>query len=291
MCNKYKASLLLGFTCISKSIYALEIGPGDYEPIPAGMTAFLTYYQHAERKDFYNNGHKVSDNSKLRSDVAILRLIHSVGLSDNLVVQPQFVLPYGQLHAGGDSDALGQATGVGDLILGAPFIWTLPTERKDIVSIAPFIYLPTGDYDHDRGLNFGDNRWRFLLQGVYIHHFSDTWALDAAADVSWATDNDEYGPTKIQSEQKTRYEYQTHLRYSVNNALSIAVGAGHIRGAENSFEDASQNDELRTTYARLTFTYFIEPTIQLQAQLGKDLEVDQGSKEASRINLRFTKVF
>lgn len=291
MPNKYNVCLLLGFACASTSIYALEIAPGDYEPIPAGMTALLTYYQHAERKDFYSEGHKVSDNSKLRSDVALLRLIHSVGLSESLVVQPQFILPYGQLKAGGDIDTLGQVTGIGDLILGAPFIWTLPTEHKDVVSIAPFIYLPTGDYNHDRGLNLGDNRWKFVLQGVYNHHFSETWALDAAADVTWATNNDEYGPDEIRSEQKARYEYQTHVRYNVNNTMSVAVGAGHIRGAENSLEGASQNDELRTTYARLTFTYFVEPTMQLQAQLGKDLEVDQGSKESSRINLRFTKLF
>lgn len=291
MSNKYKSCLLLIVAFVFKSAYALEIAPGDYEPIPAGMTAFLTYFQHAERKEFYRDGNKVSDDSKLRSDVALLRLIHSVGLGDNLVVQPQFILPYGHLHAAGDIEALGQTTGVGDLILGAPLIWTLPTQNKDIISIAPFIYLPTGDYDNDRSLNLGDNRWKLVLQGVYTHHFSDKWALDGAADVTWATDNNDYGHDNLRSEQRARYEYQTHVRYNVNEAMTVAVGGGHISGAETSIDGAGQHDEVRSTYARLTFTYFIEPTVQLQAQLGKDIDVEQGLKEDSRLNLRFTKVF
>lgn len=291
MSKKYKYCLLLIIALVSRPIYALEIAPGDYEPIPAGMTAFLTYFQHAERKDFYQGGRKVLGDSKFRSDVALLRLIHSVGLGDNLVVQPQFILPYGHLHAAGDIEALGQTTGVGDLILGAPLIWTLTTQNKDIFSIAPFIYLPTGDYDNDRSLNLGDNRWKFVLQGVYTHHFSDKWALDGAADVSWATDNDDYGRDNLTSEQRARYEYQTHLRYKVDDAMAVAVGVGHIRGAETSIDGADQQDEIRSTYARLTLTYFIEPTVQLQAQLGRDIDVEQGLKEDSRLNLRFTKVF
>lgn len=291
MSNKYKSCLLLIVALVSKPIYALEIAPGDYEPIPAGMTAFLTYFQHAERTEFYRDGDKVSDNSKFRSDVALLRLIHSVGLGDNLVVQPQFILPYGHLHASGDIEALGQTTGVGDLILGAPFIWTLPTQNKDIFTIGPFIYLPTGDYDNDRSLNLGDNRWKFVLQGVYSHHFSDKWVLDGAADVTWATDNDDYGNDNSKSKQRARYEYQTSLRYNVNDATAVAVGVGHISGAETSIDGADQQDEIRSTYARLTLTHFIEPTVQLQAQLGRDIDVEQGLKEGSRLNLRFTKVF
>ncbi|MNN62994.1 hypothetical protein D3C81_1783340 [compost metagenome] len=66
---------------------------------------------------------------------------------------------------------------------------------------------------------------------------------------------------------------------------------GHISGAETSIDGADQQDEIRSTYARLTLTHFIEPTVQLQAQLGRDIDVEQGLKEGSRLNLRFTKVF
>lgn len=291
MTHAHKTCLLLCVLLCANRVNALEIAPGDYEPIPPGMTAFLTYFQHAERSDLYRNGRKVSDDFKLRSDVAILRTIHSIGLGDNLVVQPQFILPYGHLHASGDAAALGETTGTGDLILGAPFIWTLSNAGKDIFSLAPFFYLPTGSYDKNDDLNLGENRWRFLLQAVYTHHFSETWALDTAADVSWVTNNDDYGPNGQTLEQKSRYEYQGHLRYNLTPQTTLAVGGGYIYGARSSVDGVDQHDVTRTTYARLTVTHFIEPTLQVQAQIGQDLDVEQGPKEEARLNLRLTKLF
>lgn len=291
MTNAHKTCLLLCVLFCANRVNALEIAPGDYEPIPPGMTALLTYFQHAERSDLYQNGKKVSDDFNLRSDVALLRVIHSVGLGENLVVQPQFILPYGRLHTSGDAAALGDTTGTGDLILGAPFIWTLSNAGKDIFSLAPFLYLPTGSYDNEDALNVGENRWRFLLQAVYTHHFSEKWALDTAADVSWVSDNDDYGPYGETLEQKARYEYQGHLRYNWTPKTTLAVGAGHIDGARSSVDGIGQHDATRTTYARLTVTHFIEPTLQIQAQIGQDLDVEQGPKEKARLNLRFAKLF
>lgn len=286
-----KRQLLLFAFIPFASSHALEIAPADYEPIPAGMTALLTYFQHAERKELFQDGDKISNNARLSSDIAMLRVIHSVGLGDRLVAQPQFILPYGHLHAGGDFSPLGQASGTGDLILGSPFIWTLPNATNDILSLAPFIYLPTGSYDRDDPLNLGENRWRFLLQVVYTHHFSERWALDSAADVSWVTRNDDYSPGAAEFKQEERYEYQAHLRYNLTPHSTVAVGGGYIEGARSRIDGVRQDDELGTTYARLSLTHWLQPTFQVQAQLGRDLNVEQGFKEDLRINLRIAKLF
>ncbi len=118
--------------CWSTVTHALEITAGDYEPLPVGMNALLVYAQHAESSDFYSNGHKVSDDFRLKTDVSLVRYIHSFALSNNAVIEPQFILPYGHLKAGGEANALGQTTGAGDLILGAPVKWTLATANKDV---------------------------------------------------------------------------------------------------------------------------------------------------------------
>ena len=56
-------------------------------------------------------------------------------------------------------------------------------------------------------------------------------------------------------------------------------------------DGVDQHDGVSTSYARFTVTHFIDPTLQIQTQLGKDIEVEQGFKEAARLNLRVLKVF
>ncbi|BBN60815.1 transporter [Pseudomonas sp. KUIN-1] len=277
--------------CWSTVTHALEITAGDYETLPVGMNALLVYAQHAESSDFYSNGHKVSDDFRLKTDVSLLRYIHSFALSNNAVIEPQFILPYGHLKAGGEASALGQTTGAGDLILGAPVKWTLATANKDVFSVAPYLYLPTGSYENDDTLNLGENRWRLLLQAAYIHHFNARWALDTAADVSWFSDNDDYGSGSDTLAQKTRYEYQAYLSYNVSPQTRFAVGGGHIDGGENRVGGVNQDDQLSTTYLRVSATHMLTPSIQVQAVLGRDVEVEEGFREKSRLNLRLAKLF
>jgi hypothetical protein len=288
---KWSYSLLvLGMLPFVKS-QAIEVAPGDFEPLPAGADVLLLYYQHADRSDLYQNGHKVSDNAKLSTDIGILRYVHAIGLAENLSWEPQILLPFGQLNASGDIGALGDTRGIGDPIITAPLKWTLPTENKDVFALAPYLSFPVGSYDKNDALNLGENRWRATLQAAYSHHFSELWALDAAAEASWVSANNDYGSTGAKLEENTRYEYQTSLRYKWSPNTTFAVGGGYITGAATTVEGVDQHDGVATSYGRLTVTHFIEPTLQIQAQIGKDIEVEQGFKEGARLNLRILKVF
>ncbi|AIR90296.1 transporter [Pseudomonas cremoricolorata] len=270
---------------------AIEVAPGDYEPLPAGADAVALYYQHAERKALYADGDRVSDNARLKSDVGILRYIHAVGLAENLVWEPQVLLPFGYLNASGDVGALGDTHGIGDPILAAPLKWTLPTTHGDIFSLAPYLFVPVGSYDKDDALNLGENRWRATLQAAYIHRFTPRLALDTVAEASWVSSNNDFGPAGVKLEEDTRYEYQMALRYALTEKTSVALGGGYVTGAATTVDGVDQHNRLSTSYGRLTVSHFIEPTLQVQAQLGQDFEVEEGFKERARLNLRILKVF
>lgn len=281
----------VALACGMSAAHALEITAGDYEPLPAGVNALMLYLQHAQSTDFYKQGSKVSDDFKLRTDVSLLRYIHSVGLGENVVVQPQFILPYGHLHASSDASALGSTTGTGDLILGAPVIWTLSTANKDIFSLAPYVYIPTGSYDRNDALNLGENRWKLLLQVAYIHHFNAHWALDTAADVTWFGRNNDYGSNGDTLKQNARYEYQAYLRYNLSPTTQFGVGGGRIEGGRSRVDEVSLDDRTETTYVRAMVTHMLTQTVQMQVEVGRDVEVEQGFKEKARLNLRLAKLF
>ena len=132
--------------------HAVEVAPGDYEQYPVGATIGALYYQHSTTDSAYAKGHKASSDFRLNSDVGILRLLHVYALSDTVTIDPQFLLPFGHISSAGDASALGNARGVGDLTLTAPVKWRF-NEARDTLSIAPYLYVPTGTYYKDDPLN------------------------------------------------------------------------------------------------------------------------------------------
>ena len=272
-------------------VHALEVAAGDYEVVPAGVNLGMLYYQHATTSNLYVNGSKVSDNFKVQSDIALFRYIRPVQLGANTTLDLQAILPSGRLRGSGDAAALGSTSGFGDLILGAPVKFLLDPVSRDAISIGTYVYLPTGSYDSAKPLNLGENRWKALVQLAYVAHFGPRWALDTVGDVQLHGRNTSFGPGGSTRSQAARTELQTHLRYILSPQTALSAGLGHYRGGQTKIDGVVQNDALRTTYARLTATHFLDQTNQLQVQWGQDLSVHNGTKEHARINLRYVKIF
>ena len=103
--------------------------------------------------------------------------------------------------------------------------------------------------------------------------------------------NDKFGPANATLKQDPRFEVQGHLRYNVSPATALSAGLGYFWGGETKVNGIAQNDKLKSVYARLTATHWLDQTTQLQAQLGQDISVENGPKEKARINLRIGKIF
>ncbi len=287
------AAWLLGLSALTAALpaTALEVAAGDYEIYPAGVNIGLLYFQHSTTSDLYVNGSKAVDDFKIKPTIGLARYIRPVRLTDTLTLDPQAILPFGQIRTGDNASALGSASGTADLILGAPIKLLLDATTRDVLSFGPFVYLPTGSYDNAKALNLGENRWKGLFQLAYVKHFGSTWALDTVGDVLIHGKNKEFGPANATLEQDPRYEVQTHLRYIISPATAFSAGLGHYRGGETQVNGVDQNNRLRTTYGRLTATHFVNQTTQFQIQRGRDLSVYNGAQENARITLRLAKIF
>ncbi|MCY0386989.1 transporter [Robbsia sp. Bb-Pol-6] len=277
--------------CAAQGAHALEVAPGDYEAYPPNANIALLYYQHAETSRYYQDGRRTSNDFGTTSDIGLFRYIHPLALAPHIVLDPQFILPFGHLSTSGDASALGDRTGVGDLIVGAPVKFVLDERARNTASIGPFLYVPTGSYDASRALNIGEHRWKFLLQFAYIHHFNDTWAVDTVADVQFAGHNRDATVTGGTLAEKPRYEAQAYVRYTLSGTTTLWGGGGYVAGARQTLDGVDENNRLSTSYGRLGVTQFMTPTTQVQAIVGSDLSVHQGSRERLRIDLRLAKVF
>ena len=288
--SSIKLSALILGSVLSHSTFAVDVDAGDYTALPAGTNLAMLYYQDASRDELYSGGNKVAGDYSLASDVGILRGVHFTEIG-GYIVDPQFLLPFGALDAGKDIAALGEESGVGDLILAAT-VW-LVNKPKDntYFGITPFIYLPTGTYDNKEGLNLGENRYKFALQAGYITNLTDDISLDLVADVMLYGENDEFGVTKQTMEQEASFQLQAFLRYKMNPSWDFRVGLSQTFGGETEVDGIKKDDAAEVTKMSVGSSYFISPSIQLSATYGRDLAVENGFSEDNRLNLRVLKVF
>lgn len=279
---------LLGSFADSAS--ALTVDAGDYTALPAGTNLGLLYYQHAERDSLYADGHKQPIDAGLDSDVGILRGVHFMQLGD-YIVDPQFLLPFGNVRAKDDLSDLGSDSGTGDLILAAT-VWLLnEPEQRRYFGITPFLWLPTGSYDNDNAINLGENRWKFALQAGYIQGLTDKLTLDLVGDVTFFGDNDDYGSASVTHKQDAQYEGQAFLRYNFTERFDVRAGVSKTWGGESEIDDLDMDDKPGTTKFTVGTSYFVTPSTQLMVNYGQDLSVDNGLKEDNRINFRILQLF
>lgn len=286
-----QAILLCANALLAANAHSVTVDAGDYSRLPDGTNLAVVYYQHFEGKQLYSQGDKLSANARLAADVGILRGVRFIDVGDFTVV-PQFLLPFGQLKTGGDLSGLSSTNGIGDLIF-APTIHLLKDpERKRAFAVTPWLYMPTGQYNHDKALNaFGENRWKLDMQVGYITPLSDKWTLDLVGDVVWYGQNNDFGSNSAKMKQSLSYQVQTHLRYHITPGTYVAGMLSYDWGGETTVNGIRQGDRQERTKALLSVGHFLTPTVQVLGSYGQDLSIRTGVKEDNRFNLRLVKVF
>ena len=284
------AAAMLAFAAVAaKPAMAIDVDAGDYTALPAGTNLGLLYYQHVERDRIYAGGHQVSGGS-LDSDVGIARYVHYMKLG-NFTVDPQFLLPFGTLRGRNNLSALGNTTGVGDLILAATvWVYNDPGSHR-YLGITPFIYVPTGSYNGNRGLNLGENRWKFALQAGYITPLVDRFTLDLVGDVTVFGHNTDFTAAHATMTEDPLVQMQAWLRYNVTDTFDVRAGLSYSMGGLTHVNGVSQGDRVNTSKFSVGFAWFPAKTWQVLGTYGNDISVHNGPMESTRVNLRVMKIF
>jgi len=284
-------SLVVTLSLASVTVaHAIDIDPGDYTALPAGTNLAMLYYQYATTDRLYAGGERVPVNARLDTNIGIFRYVHFMEVG-GYIVDPQILLPFGHVEAKNDLFPLGSTDGMADPILAAT-VWLInEPENNHYFGITPFLQVPAGSYDNDRPLNLGENRWSFSLQAGYIRGLTDTLALDLAADITLHGKNSDFGADNSTLKQDPLYQLQGYLRHNISPTWDIRGGLSYTYGGETRVDGQRQNDKYETLSATLGTGYFITPTVQVLANYGQDLSVENGFREDRRVNLRLMKVF
>ncbi|RZG74073.1 transporter [Acinetobacter sp. WCHAc060025] len=288
MNNQIKILTTALLTLLAVQAKAVDVDAGDYDVAPAGTSLALLYLQHATRDSSYVGSDKQAGHLKLESNIGIARFVHYTDIA-GFRVAPQVLIPFGKLEGKGDISSLGDASGLGDIIVAAP-VWLLnDAESKSYFGITPYLYLPTGDYSKNDALNIGENRYKLDVQAEYSTRITPKIAWDVAADVIFYGANDDIaGGGKLK--QDVGYQLQTNTRYFLNDQWDLRAGLSYLDAGDTKLRGQT-TDSYKQSKFWVGTAYSPTSTTNVILNYGRDFDVENGFKEDNRINLRLLKVF
>lgn len=151
--------------------------------------------------------------------------------------------------------------------------------------------MPIGNYDKNKPLNTGENRWKLGINSGYITPLSEKFIVDLVGDILWHGKNAEFGPSNSTLEQGVIYNAQLHLRYQIDKITRLQASYLHDWGGERSINGIPQHDRKNQGRYRIGGAKWIDAHNQVQLEVGADTSVMNGYKENGRFIFRYVNLF
>jgi len=263
-CRSFCRYSVLACALLGSIAHAQTMEPLSYTNSPIGLNFLIAGYT-------YQTGSVLVDPSLPISNVhatvespflAYSRIIDCWGQSGSLAL----VLPYAWVSASGDvfeqSRSVGRS-GLGDLsmrlsanLYGAPALTPAQFHsyhQDTIIGVSLVVTAPTGQYFPSKLVNISTNRWSFEPQ-LGVSKALGPWTLEAAAGVTFFTDNDEFFGNHVRHEDPL-YSVQGHVIYNFSRKLWAALDATYYTGGSTSVNGIPDNNQLRNSRWGATLAY------------------------------------
>lgn len=262
----------------------------DYIPLEPGTTLIAAYYNHVSATDFYADGDKTSEDVNLSANIGILRPVYYTKIGP-FVMDPQALIPFGEqsLDGAGVGGVEVSSSGLADPIVTATIWFVNDPGSKTWLGFTPFITLPLGEYDNDKPLNLGANRWAFKPEVGFVKGFGDYY-FELTGNCEFYTDNDDYTSQSLTLEQDPVYTLESHLSYDFTDAFYISGDYFYHNGGETTVAGADQDDEKDDHAVQLSLGFMLNSSYQLLLKYKKDVKVENGPK-TDTLGLRFCHFF
>lgn len=273
---RLRALLVVVCLCLLCPLAAQANSPRDYIPLEPGSGFLALYYNHAFADEAYTDGHKTTNNLDYNANVSIIRPVYYTELGP-FEIDPQFLLPVGQAEIGND-----QSSGLGDLTFGAT-VWFINNKQdKFIFAWTPFIIAPIGEYDANKRVNLGANRWATKQELCIVKGFGERTWLEVAGSVEFYGDNDDArdaaGNTVTRS-QDVAFGSETHLSYDFTKDFFGSMDYYYHYDSETQLNSRVETESGSRHTIGGTAAYMLRPDVQLMANVNTDVAVESGIKQ------------
>lgn len=278
---------------------------------PPNINVGIIYNQFSTAGSFYTaNGTKVGD-TRIATDVPILRYVHTFSPIDGINYGIQVIAPYvafvGNQRVGGQP--FSSNSGFAEPLLSA-FVWPISDPAHDqYLNFTYYISPPTGAFSSNSDLNASTNNWVNNIEVGYGHILlgqpkGQRLDFEVWADAYFYTDNNSYGTAPFLGREKlhtqTAEQVIAYLPYYFHPATAGYIGLGFEQtfGGKQTVTFANVPSLVVDTGSRNNATSisliagsFVAPTVFVNAQLATNVRVRGGAKNAASILFNVGKIF
>lgn len=258
----YAASLALTLLIATPAV-AGEIEPRAYGNAPVGVNFLILGYAHSEG-GLATSGSSPLKDASLRMDTGVLAYARTMNLG-GMPGKLDIILPYSALS--GNAMVAGEykernVSGFHDPLLrlsvnflGAPVLSVQEFRgyQQDLLIGASFqMSVPLGQYDSEKLVNLGNNRWFFKPELGISKAWGDV-TLELSSGLFLYTDNDNYFAGK-HLEQDPVSTSQVHVIYNFGHGIWGSVSGNYDYGGRTTVngvksDDRQSNSRLGATFA------------------------------------------
>lgn len=263
------SATLLGFTVGLSSVAVHADNARDWQNLPTDLNMIFGYYNRIDSNTPIDTSLPI-DGLSLKGDLYLLRYARSFAV-DGRNSAIQIIQPYADVSASFDNARFFDGTkhngGTGDTqvvlvhnVFGGPALsqeqfanW----QPETFLTGALWVTTPTGDYDKNRVINIGANRWVFKPELAFGTPIGPTW-LELNTYVSLFGDNDDYlGDNKL--EQKALFAIEGHYSYTFNRALWASLDTTYSTGGETKINGVNQDNKQENTLVGASLGFMLSP--------------------------------
>jgi len=252
---------ILTLVLLATNAHAQELEPREYTNTPVGLNFLLAGYAYSEGKIAFDPALSVS-NGQFRTNTELLaysRALDVFGMSAKIAA----FVPYSSFfgHAVESGKAIErEMSGFNEPrfrfsinFYGAPALSVkdFASYHQDLIIGASLqVTPPLGQYDDEKIVNLGNNRWSFKPE-LGISKALGPWTLELAPSAIFFTDNTDFffGGTLSQA---PIYSVQGHILYSFPSGIWASLDGTFFTGGRTTINGVKSNNEQTSTRAGLT---------------------------------------
>ncbi|MDP5053782.1 MAG: transporter [Congregibacter sp.] len=276
----------LAVSFITVEVQAQELVPRAFWPSPVGTNVLSLSYQRSQGDIVTDQSLPVSAVDS-ENDYLQLSYQRSFDLAGRTATGTISLPLTDGLTTG---EFLGQSfsrrtTGAGDTtarlavnLFGAPAMdragfAALLANPGPIIGASLSVTAPTGEYDPDRVINIGGNRWVLKPAVGVIYPLTKSWLIESEVSMAVFQDNDEF--VNQTREQDPVVNAQFHLIKQLRNGVWAALDANYYFGGRSRIDGARNDDLQRNSRFGATLVYPVIPghALRVSASTGTITEV------------------
>jgi hypothetical protein len=249
----------------SGAAHAQDLEPRAYSNAPVGLNFAIAGYGYSEG-DVATDASVPLEDGEIDFHSALIAYARSFGLFGRSG-KVDLVVPYAWLSGSATLAGMPRSRRVDGLadprlrvfynFFGAPALSLeeYADYEQDLIVGASFqVIAPLGQYDSDKLVNIGTNRWTLKPELGVSKEWWGRLTTELAGAVAFYTDNDDFFGGR-RREQDPLYSVQAHLVYSFRRGIWGSLDGTWYRGGETTVDGTSRDDRQENTRLGATLAF------------------------------------